>query len=439
MSASPHSMAPPARAARQANSMTGRHMAGQKPRLLLTPETPVTCPRCEREFPLSEGFARQALESAQESSDSALASLRAEEREAAERQAARIARERDAAHEQALAQMRTLSEESFRSQLEQMRGQIAEREQQIQQLRADQLALRQERQRLKDEREALSLEVQRQVDSKLAERESLVRGQERERAGLEKAELHKTIEDMKGKLAEAQAKASQGSQQLQGEVLELAIEESLRRAFPLDTIEEVRKGVRGGDVIQRVLTRLGQPAGLVLWETKRARDFSPAWIAKLKDDMRGCGAEIGVLVTMSGAVPKEWQASQLFGLHEEIWVTTWSAALQLAEVLRSGLLDLHKVRLTSAGKGEKMEAVYDYLTSSQFAQKLKAVYGAFRSLQEDLAKERAAAEQRFARREKQLATGVRELLGFAGDVQGLAQVEGSALQLEREEPTDDDH
>ncbi len=465
-------------------------MAAHTPRLLLNPDTPITCPSCEREFPLAEGFAKKALESAQASSDSALASLRAEERQSADRRAAAIARERDAAHEQALAQVRKLAEQALQPQLAQLRAQLAERdakltaleqreaavvareqglesrvaelaaaraaelvsgerqgferrlaerEQQIQQLRADQLALREERQRLKDEKEALSLEVQRQVDARLSERESLVRGQEQEKASLEKAELHKTIEDMKAKLAEAQAKASQGSQQLQGEVLELAIEESLRRAFPLDTIEEVKKGVRGGDVIQRVLTRTGQAAGLLLWETKRARDFSPGWIAKLKDDMRGCGAEIGVLVTMSTAVPKGWEASQLFGLHEEVWVTTWAAALQLAEVLRTGLLDMHKLRLTSAGKGEKMEAVYDYLTSPQFAQKLKAVYGAFRSLQEDLAKERAASEQRFARREKQIATGVKELLGFAGDVQGLAQVEGSSLQLEQEAPPDGDH
>ncbi|MGH8257395.1 MAG: DUF2130 domain-containing protein, partial [Steroidobacteraceae bacterium] len=101
--------------------------------------------------------------------------------------------------------------------------------------------------------------------------------------------------------------------------------------------------------------------------------------------------------------------------------------------LRAGVLDLHKQRLISAGKGEKMEAVYDYLTSVQFAQKLKAVYGAFRALQEDLAKERAAAEQRFARREKLIATGVKELLGFAGDVQGLSQQQMPQLEMENME------
>lgn len=100
-------------------------------------------------------------------------------------------------------------------------------------------------------------------------------------------------------------------------MLELAIEEGLRRDFPMDAIEEVKKGARGGDVLQRVTTRSGQHAGVLLWETKRARDFSPAWISKVKDDMRAVGAEVGVLVTMPTALPKDWPVGQQFG-----WSTT---------------------------------------------------------------------------------------------------------------------
>ena len=50
-------------------------------------------------------------------------------------------------------------------------------------------------------------------------------------------------------------KAEQGSMQLQGEVQELAIEEWLREKFPLDSIDEVKKGARGADCMQIVHTR----------------------------------------------------------------------------------------------------------------------------------------------------------------------------------------
>jgi hypothetical protein len=467
--------------------------------LLLAPDTRVTCPSCEQEFSLEQGFAKRALETLAASSTSALGALREQERAAAERRARqtadeqaraaqrqvedlqRMLKEQGDAHTRALADMRALTEQAFRPQLAAMREELAssqaqlaaigqreaalaQREQsiearvqqaataratqllaaerqgyeqrlaesqaQLKTLRDEQLALREERQRLADEKDALALEVHRQVDARLAERVALVRTQEQERSQLEKAELQKKLDDTKDQLAATQRRMDQGSQQLQGEVLELAIEDGLRRAFPVDAIEEVKKGARGGDIIQRVTTRNGQVAGVLLWESKRAREWSPAWTAKLKEDMRGCRAEIGVLVSLSTAIPREWPAGQLFGLHDDVWVTTWSAALQLAQVLRSSLLDLHKQRLISAGKGEKMEAVYDYLTSPQFAQKLKAVYGTFQKLREELDSERSVTLQRWARREKQLQGGVAELLGVAGDIQGLAQQELPALEME---------
>jgi hypothetical protein len=461
--------------------------------------TRVTCPTCNQEFSLEQGFARQALEAVETASASALAELKDRERATVEKRAQQLAGEhakaaqrqvedlqkimktQAEAHTRALAEMRALTEQSFKPQLDALKEQLANSQEQLsaldqreaaialrekgiearvqeaaasraaelvagerqgyekrladtqaqlKSLRDEQLALREERQKLKDEKDALALDVQKQVDAKLAERESVVRTQEQEHARLEKAELQKKLDDAVEQLATTKRRMEQGSQQLQGEVLELAIEDGLRRAFPLDAIDEVKKGARGGDIVHRVTSRSGQAAGVMLWESKRAKDWSPAWISKLKEDMRACGADVGVLVSMTTAVPKEWAEGQLFGLHEDIWVTTWSAALQLAEVLRSGLLDVHKQRLVSAGKGEKMEAVYDYLTSPQFAQKLKAVYGAFQKMREELESERSVTLQRWARREKQLQSGVSELLGVAGDLQGLAQQELPALELE---------
>jgi len=288
---------------------------------------------------------------------------------------------------------------------------------------------------LQDRAAALELEVARRLDAGRAEIETRARTQERERAELDRADLQKRLDDVNTQLAEAQRKSQQSSQQLQGEVLELTLEAGLERTFPLDTIEEVKKGARGGDVIQRVMTRTGQSAGIVLWEAKRAKDWSAQWVSKLKEDMRGCGADIGVLVITGTALPKDWEAAQLFGLHEDVWVTCWTTALQLAAVLRSGLLDLHKQRLVSAGKGEKMEAVYDYLTSSQFAHKLKAVYGSFYRMRQELESEKSQTLQRWARREKQLQSGIAELVGVAGDIQGLAQQDLPLLEMgEASEP-----
>ena len=383
--------------------------------LLVSLDAPVTCPRCGSKFSLKEGFARQALEGLEQATHGALEAVRETERTRTE---SRIA-------EQAQARAQTL----FARDREALEQQLTQKTRLISELRSAELALRKEKSDLQDRAAALEIEVARRLDAGRAHLEARVRSQERERAELEKAELQKRLDDVNAQLLEAQRKSHQSSQQLQGEVLELTLESGLERAFPLDAIDEVKKGARGGDVMQRVMTRAGQAAGLILWEAKRAKDWSAQWATKLKEDMRGCGADVGVLVITETALPKDWQAGQLFGLHEDVWVTSWSVALQLASVLRAGMLDLHKQRLVSAGKGEKMEAVYDYLTSSQFAHKLKAVYGAFYRMRQELEAEKSQTLQRWARREKQLQSGIAELVGVAGDIQGLAQQDLPLLEI----------
>jgi hypothetical protein len=383
--------------------------------LLLDRDATITCPNCGREFSLDQGFGQQVLEQLAEASAGTILAMRAAERATVERLAE--------------ASVAVRLEESRKALGERDRA-LAEKDRQMATLREEQLQLRKERERLKDEKAALALEVQKQVDQQLQRRESIVRAQETERYQLEKAELQKKLDDAGEQLAAAQRKMEQGSQQLQGEVLELVIEEGLRRAFPLDAIEEVKKGQRGGDVVQRVITRSGQVAGTILWETKRAKEWAPQWIPKLKEDMRASGAAVGILVTMPAALPKDWPAGAYFAAYEDVWITQSSTAFGVAELLRLGLLDLHRQRAISAGKGEKMEALYDYLTSPQFAQKLKAVYEVFKKMREELESEKNVTMQRWARREKQLQAGVAQLLGIGGEIQGLAQQELPLLELE---------
>jgi hypothetical protein len=428
--------------------------ATHRERLLLEITSRVTCPHCEREFSLGEGFAKRSLEEFVKAGEQAIAG----ERSSAVESLKRMLLERDAQHAVALEEMRALEQTAAEARLMGMQEMLAQRDGQLRALLAEQqelarraqaldlreqsladqiareaklqaevlgaqararlegelaekagqiamlqdreLALRRERAQLEEARQALELEAQRRLDEQRRDVEERVRAAEGERARLKEAELQKTIDDMREKLEEAQRKSAQGSQQLQGEVLELLLEERLAQAFPLDAVAEVKKGVRGGDAIQTVMSRAGQPAGVILWEAKRAQKWGHAWPAKLKDDMRAAGAEVGVIVTTS--LPAEWPEGQPFGLHEDVWVTSAAAAIPLASALREGLLEAFRARVVSANKGEKMEAVYDYLTSPQFAQKLRAVYDAFRKMRAELDTERATAQQRWNRRERQI-------------------------------------
>src|SRR3989338_6906401 len=118
-----------------------------------------------------------------------------------------------------------------------------------------------------------------------------------EKHRLEKLEFEKKINDMQKALEEAQRKGKQGSQQLQGDVLEQDLEKRLREAFPYDDFRPVPTGVRGGDIIQEIRNKFGNSAGFILWEVKRQKAWKKDWIIKLKDDMRKINASDCILVT----------------------------------------------------------------------------------------------------------------------------------------------
>ena len=97
---------------------------------------------------------------------------------------------------------------------------------------------------------------------------------------MNKTEKEKQLDQLKKQLVEAQRKAEQGSVQLQGEVQEIAIEEWLQSNFPMDDVEEIKKGARGGDCLHIVKSGSGHICGSVYYESKRTKAFQNAWIEK---------------------------------------------------------------------------------------------------------------------------------------------------------------
>jgi hypothetical protein len=215
-------------------------------------------------------------------------------------------------------------------------------------------------------------------------------------------------------------RAEQGSQQLQGEVQEQELENLLRGKFPFDAIEPVPKGEYGGDVLHRVVGAGGQSGGTILWEFKRTKNWSDAWLVKLRGDQRTAKAEIAVIV--SQILPK---GVETFELVEGVWVTHPRAALPVAMVLRQSLLELALARQTTEGQQAKTDMVYQYLTGPRFRQRVEAIVEAFSTMREDLDKERKVIMKQWAKREEQIMRVMGATVGMYGDLQGIA---GKSLQ-----------
>ena len=329
-------------------------------------------------------------------------------------------------------------EETQSIELQDLKKQLDEQKKKNDEFREKELELREEKRKIEEEKKELKLEVQRTLDEERKKIEEKILKEEEEKHHLKNLEKDKVIEDLKKSLDEAQRKAGQGSQQTQGEAFELEFEEILRREFPNDLIQEVAKGMRGGDIIQEVIDRNGNNVGKILWELKNTKQWSEGWIDKLKSDQRSIKAEDAVIITE--AMPNDMKSSGAF--RNGVWVTKREAVIGIASVLRAKLIQLFYARSSVKGKNEKMEILYSYLSGTEFKHRVEAIIEAWTAMQDDIEKEKRYFANKWAKDDKNIRQVIDNTIGMRGDLQGilgnsLPQIKGLETIMELEEKFDD--
>ncbi len=407
--------------------------------------TLIVCPYCNREIALDEALTHQIrekirvefseeLRKREEAFRKEKALLAAREKEVEDLKGAltkqlaeekeKMAREYDQRLKITLAKAEVEAQRKAREllsgELKDLKEQNDEKERKLKEFQEKELELRREKRKVEEEKENLNLRIARTLDEEREKIRQETAKRVSEEYTLKEREKEKIIADLRKQMEEMQRKAEQSSQQLQGEVLEMELEELLRAAFKHDTVEPVPKGMRGADLIQRVCTRNGQACGTIIWETKRTKAWSDGWIDKLKEDQREAKADIAVIV--STTLPRDAPPiSQAGG----VWIVDHLLAVPLATVLRSGLVQVAMAREATAGKSEKMEMLYEYLAGPQFRHQIEGIVEAFVSMRKDLDGERRAMEKIWAKREKQIEQVVRNTARMYGSLQGI--VGGTAL------------
>lgn len=416
-------------------------------------EPTITCPNCRSEIKLTESLAAPLIQATRKQFEEKLLQ---KDNEVAEREA--TLRLKETAVADAKRQLEQQVADQVASKLQQERAQIIAEEsrkakqasateietkareladlQEVLKSRDEKLAEAQKAQaelikkqrELDDAKRELELTVEKRVQDSLSEVRNQAKIQAEEEQKFKVMEKEQTIAAMQKQIEDLKRRAEQGSQQLQGEVQELELENLLRVKFPFDTIEPVGKGEFGGDVVQRVFSQQGQTSGTILWESKRTKNWSDGWLTKLREDQRTAKAEIAVIV--SQVLPKDVES---FDIVDGVWVTHPRAAIPVATILRQTLLQVSMARQSSEGQQTKTEMVYQYLTGPRFKQRVEAIVEAFSSMQEDLDKERKAIMKQWAKREEQIERVMNATVGMYGDLQGIAgkslqEIEGLELQ-----------
>lgn len=387
-------------------------------------EPTVVCPNCKTEIKLTESLAAPLLEATRLDFEKRLKQKDTDLAAKLKEESTKIAAEESRKAKLALSgelDQKTRALAELEKTLTENNAKLAE----AQKAQAD--LLRKQRELDTKLREA-DLSVEKRVQEGLNATREQARKEVEGELKLKVAEKEQTITSMQKQIEELKRRAEQGSQQLQGEVMELELENLLRTRFPLDTIEPVAKGVHGGDVLHHVLGPLGQPCGTILWESKRTKNWSDGWLAKLREDQREAKAEVAILTSV--ALPK---GVETFELIESVWVTHPRVAIPLATALRQSLVDLATARQVSEGQQTKTEMVYQYLTGPRFRHRVQAIVEAFSSMHEDLDREKKVITKQWAKREEQIERVMQATVGMYGDLQGIAgktlqEIEGLSLR-----------
>ncbi len=404
-------------------------------------EPTLTCPNCKTAIKLTESLAAPLIETTKRDYEQRIAQKEAEsvKREVGiqEREAA-LVKARETLDEQVADKLkvettRITAEESKKAKLAlandlerkskdliELQNILKQRDEKLAEAQKVQADLLRKQRELDDAKRELDLTVEKRVQAGLTVTREQAKKEAEESSRLKLMEAEQTISSMQKQVEELKRRAEQGSQQLQGEVQELELEGLLSAKFPHDTIQPVPKGEHGGDVLQFVGGPFGQACGTILWESKRTKNWTSTWLVKLRDDQRHAKAELAVIVSQT--LPKEVTT---FDLIDGVWVTDPQSAIPVAMALRHGLLEVALAKQANEGQQTKMEMVYDYLIGPRFRQRVEAIAEAFKTMQDDLDKERKVIMKQWAKREAQIDRVMQSTVGMYGDLQGIA---GKTLQ-----------
>ena len=372
----------------------------------------ITCPQCGTKIPLEEALIKQVEDNFRLSHE------------------AEFAKEKEQLIKTATQKAQAETEQKLKLLEEENR----EKSEKLAKANKQELELRKQFNKLEEDKRSFELEKQRQLDQERQQIREQAQKQILEEQKITDLAKDKLISDLKKSLEDARRKADQGSQQTQGEVIELQLEEMLKNSFPTDEIVPISKGVNGADVRQIVKSSGGTTCGTVLWESKQTKSFKNEWLQKLKNDLRTSKDDIAALVSAATPEPNWKGISHIDG----VWVCSYDMVLPLSMLLRKALLDVGYQKAISKHQGKKADILYEYITGSEFRGQIESMVEVFMEMNAQITKERVVFEKSWKQREGQLQRLFTSTVNIFGGIQGrvgsntLPEIKGLELLSEGE-------
>lgn len=373
---------------------------------MITTMDNIQCPHCGKKVQISEALIHQLSEK-----------VRIEEKQKAK-----------AELEKSLAEQKAETEKKIRLELQK---ESKQKDVDLQQSLDRQKKLEEQIAKEQQEREKIEIKIREEATKKAEEDQKLTLKEK----DIQIEQIKKANEDIRRANEDLKRKLEQGSQQMQGEALELHFEEKLKQTFPTDEFLPIPKGVEGGDIWQKVIFN-GKTMGSILWETKRTKAWSRSWTSKLKDDAAKISASEAILV--SNVLP---DGSSAFGRQDGVWITGFEHAIAVCRNVRFLITTVASIKSSASQTHEEWGKVRDYMLSDAFKHRMQAHFDGVKSLREGLEAEKRATMLRWKKQESQIDKLDTNSINLYGELRSivseLPKVEGLETTLLEDGKQDD--
>lgn len=396
----------------------------------------VKCPKCNSEFVLESAHLSAQFEASIRKDISAEIQRREKELSEQRTEFAELSKEFDKEKqefsklidEKVSSQMKSREEflkDSIRKQVqEEKEAQLAELESELQRKSSQLIELNQTKAKLQqlsremEEKEAaIHLKMETELTNRLSEMKSSIKLQIELETALKIKEKQNVIDSLKQKLQDATQRIEQGSMQMQGEMMELTVEEILRETNPGDIIEEVKKGVYGFDAKQVIMFN-GNEIGTIGYEVKNTKSWSDSFIDKIKAD--NLNAKCDLLAIVTKTPPREMDG-QRFKLINSVWVTSIHHLADLSTLLRFGLLKVYQQKITQQNGDSKAHMLYAFLTSQECQSLFNSMMDGLKKIEELNEEEERKLQALFKKRKKQLEQLMNHFISYYGTMKGISE------------------
>ena len=353
----------------------------------------VTCPHCDKEFPLEEGLKShlKSYEDKIKNEQTAKSKSEIEKLKNEKKETERQLKNKD----KQISDARAEGEKSAANKLEEKHKKELEKRDNQEQAAIDK-GIKKREAELEDK---IKNKLKAENDEKLEEEKEKNRNLKKE----------KQIQDRRylDKIADLERLVNQRNVELQGEIQEERLQDVLEDLFPEDDIEDISKGKKGGDCIQTINYKNKNQIAKIYYESKDVKSFNEEWPDKLLKDMKTKGVDNGIIVCSPRCLPKDYskRVSSVKRHGNTITIIPF-----LRQIIHAVIGEVRSVLILKARQNKDheipavMQKCFENLNSPNFQHPIRVMVSEIKNMREQLDKDKTSFQQSMAKKEKTLGS-----------------------------------